>query len=210
MVRSLQRSRKTRSITLARLNATIAVLFMTGSACFVLGSVPAYLDGVGATADAWTYVVGAVFFTAASFLQLIQAQSPDRWRWWAWRPHDRAWLAAATQFPGTLCFNVSTIAALATYSSTQAENHHVWRPDVVGSTLFLVSSWYGLLATPGRMAWLNMTGSVLFGISAAGAYVLPSGSAADDAAAVWGTLLGAVCFLAGAALMLSAPEGDTS
>lgn len=203
---------------------------MIGSACFVVGSVPAYLDAVGAQADAWTYVVGAVFFTSASFCQLLQAQTPAMTaadelsqhrrtpvRWWAWLPHDRGWMAAATQFPGTLCFNVSTIAALATYTSTQAENQHVWRPDVFGSTLFLVSSWYALRALPGLIPWLNMVGSILFGISAIGAFVLPSGSAVDDAAAVGGTLLGAACFFAGAALMLPAwsravrhspPEGE--
>ncbi|MBA2956423.1 hypothetical protein GON03_00115 [Nocardioides sp. MAH-18] len=207
----------------------IAVLFMIGSACFALGSVPAYLDRVGERADAWTFVVGAVFFTSASFAQLLQAQTPamtaadDRSqhvrtpvRWWAWLPHDRGWLAAATQFPGTLCFNVSTIAALATYSTAQAEDHHVWRPDVYGSTLFLVSSAYAVAALgrsplvhqlrtlPGGIAWLNMLGSILFGLSAIGAFVLPDGSAVDDAVAVGGTLLGAVCFLLGAALMFPA------
>lgn len=190
---------------------------MIGSACFVVGSVPAYLDGVGVPADALTFVVGAVFFTSASLCQLLQSQTPAMTdvdastvhrrtpvRWFAWLPHDRSWLAAATQFPGTLCFNVSTIAALATYSTVQAENQHVWRPDVFGSALFLISSWYALRAVPGLISWLNMTGSVLFGISALGAYLLPSGSAVDDAAAVGGTLLGAACFFAGAALMLPA------
>lgn len=180
---------------------------MIGSACFVVGSVPAYLDAVGARADALTYVVGAVFFTSASYAQLVQAQGQ---RWWGWQPHDRNWMAAATQFPGTLCFNVSTIAALATYSSTQAENHHVWRPDVVGSTLFLVSSTYALLAASNLIGWINMAGSVLFGISAVGAFVLPSGSDVDNAAAVGGTLLGAVCFFVGAALMLPTFEGEAT
>lgn len=202
----------TRQITPARLNSTIAVLFMIGAACFVVGSVPAYVDTAGTSADAWTFVVGAVFFTSASFCQLLQAQSPSLppLTWWAWRPHDRGWVAAATQLPGTLCFNVSTIAALATYSSTQAENHHVWRPDVVGSMLFLVSSTFALLAQPGLIAWLNMAGSVLFGISALGAFVLPSGSDVDDVAAVGGTLLGAVCFFAGAALILPSFEGEAT
>lgn len=202
---------------------------MVGSACFVLGSVPAYVDGVGQHADAWTFVVGAVFFTAASFAQLIQAQTPAMTaadarsqhvrapaRWWAWLPHERSWLAAATQLPGTICFNVSTIAALATYATVQAEDHHVWRPDVYGSTLFLISSAYAVAALdrspfvhqlrtlPGAIAWLNMLGSILFGLSAIGAYVLPDGSAVDDVAAVGGTLLGAACFLAGAALMFPA------
>ena len=58
-----------------RLNATIAWLFMIGSACFALGTVPAYASAVGATADAITFFIGSLFFTSASFSQLVQAQS---------------------------------------------------------------------------------------------------------------------------------------
>ena len=60
----------------ARLNAMIAWLFIIGSACFVLGSAPAYLNAVGGTLDGITYFVGSIFFTAASFWQLVQVQSP--------------------------------------------------------------------------------------------------------------------------------------
>jgi hypothetical protein len=52
------------------LNNAIASLFIVGSALFVLGSVPAYLNAVGSTADSVTYFVGSIFFTAASFSQL--------------------------------------------------------------------------------------------------------------------------------------------
>ena len=58
------------------LNAAIAWLFIIGSALFVLGSVPAYLNAVGETADSVTYFVGSLFFTSASFAQLVQAQTP--------------------------------------------------------------------------------------------------------------------------------------
>jgi hypothetical protein len=170
----------------ARLNAATASLFVVGSACFVLGSVPAYINSVGGPVDALTYFVGSIFFTAASFLQLLQAQTPsmtgvDEGRqntaepvtMWRWMPHDRSWLAAITQFAGTLFFNVSTLAALAHNASVQEQDRHVWRPDVFGSTLFLAASAYGILAVgsfrsckprslPWRMAWLNMIGSILF------------------------------------------------
>lgn len=229
MVRRRAAPGNTDGITPARLNATVAVLFMIGAACFVVGSVPAYTSQVSARADAMTYVVGAVFFTSASFAQLLQANTPAMSAvshgsqhqrtpisWWAWLPHDRTWLAAATQFPGTVFFNVTTTAALVTYTSSREENQQVWRPDVFGSVFFLVSSWYAVLALdrspliaqlrtwPGAIAWLNLLGSILFGVSAIGAYVLPDGSAVDEAAAVGGTLFGAVCFFVGAALMLPA------
>ena len=60
----------------ARLNSTIAWLFMVGSACFVAGSVPAYVNAVGGWVDGVTYFVGSIFFTSASYAQLVQSQSP--------------------------------------------------------------------------------------------------------------------------------------
>jgi YrhK-like protein len=214
----------------ARLNATIAWLFMVGSACFVLGSVPAYVNAVDATTDAVTFFVGSIFFTAASFAQLLQAQSPTMAgvdeagqhtrapvRLWSYLPHDRAWLAALTQFPGTLFFNVSTFAVLAHNVTAQEEDQNIWRPDFFGSTLFLVASTFGILAVggrflsiqlwswPWRIAWINMVGSVFFMASALASYVLPStDELLDQPLAVAGTLVGALCFLAGAAFMFPA------
>jgi hypothetical protein len=214
-------------LTPAGLNAAVATLFVIGSACFVLGSVPGYLDAVGGTADGVTFFVGSLFFTAASAGQLVQAQTPalanaslstqhrpTHPRWFAWQPSDRSWVAAATQFPGTLFFNVSTFAALAHNATVAQENQHVWRPDIYGSTLFLVSSTYAVLAVSGaarpadrlpvRIARLNLLGSVLFMASAVASYVLPDGTELNDGVAVAGTLLGAACFLIGAVLLLPA------
>lgn len=214
----------------ARLNAAIAWLFMVGSACFVIGSVPAYLDAVGGWFDGITYFVGSIFFTSASYCQLVQSQSPAttdvdrttqhvpvRANRWAFRPDDRSWLAAASQFPGTLLFNISTFAAL-THNATAAESdRYVWRPDLFGSILFLVASAYGILAVSRRflsvdtsslpwwIAWVNMLGSVLFMASALASYVLPStDEVVSTRISVAGTLLGAVCFFVGAALLLPA------
>ena len=129
-----------------RLNAAIASLFVLGSACFVVGSVPAYVNAIGGVADGLTYFIGSIFFTTASFLQLVQAQTPSMTdvdeahqntpepvRMWRWLPHDRSWLAAITQFPGTLFFNVSTLVALAQNASVEQMHRHVWRPDFFGS-----------------------------------------------------------------------------
>jgi hypothetical protein len=212
------------------LNAVVAWLFIIGSACFVVGSVPAYLNAVGGVADSVTFVIGSIFFTAASLGQLLQAQTPAmmtadpsqretlaRLDVWSWRPHDLNWVAAATQFPGTLFFNVSTTAALTHNMTATQEDRRVWRPDLYGSTLFLVASAVAILAVSGGarddpdkrlprgIGWLNMLGSVLFMASALASYVLPH---ADDElstrVAVAGTLLGAVCFLIGATLMFPA------
>jgi hypothetical protein len=213
----------------AVLNTMIAWLFIIGAALFALGSVPAYADAVGATADSITYFVGSLFFTSASFCQLVQAQTPamtdvdvesqhtrSRVRFWAWLPHDRNWLAAITQFPGTLFFNISTLAALIQNATVKQQDRRIWRPDLYGSTLFLMSSAFAILAVgrllsfrprslPWYIAWLNMIGSIFFMISALASYVLPTtGEFINNSVSIAGTLLGALCFLVGAILMLPA------
>ena len=50
----------------------VAVLFIVGSACFVVGPAPGYLAWVGFTADAVTFFVGSLFFTSAALLQYIE------------------------------------------------------------------------------------------------------------------------------------------
>lgn len=186
--------------------------FVIGSACFALGALPGYVDLVGERADNITYVVGAIFFTAAAFVQL---RLSGRWRSGAWR--SRAdwddWWAATIQFAGTLCFNVTTIAALSAQLTAQQADARVWRPDAVGSLCFLVSSALAIRATTHRdglwdpearnwwSSWLNMAGSVAFAASAVASYVVPSSDSLLDAELVnSGTFAGAICFMAAALL----------
>ena len=185
-----------------RLNGAIAWLFMVGSACFALGSVPAYLNAVGGPIDGVTYFVGSLFFTTASFASSCSAQTPGhdrgrrrgqasatvRLRWRAWLPHDRGWLAAVTQFPGTLCFNVSTSPR---WSTTRRSRRRIATSGVPISTVRCSSSspvcsgcWRSgrwpaapaAVSLPWRIAWWNMTGSILFMASALASYILPTGS----------------------------------
>ena len=213
-----------------RLNSAISWLFVLGASCFALGAVPVYVHAVGAAADAFTFFVGSIFFTSASYCQLVQAQSPgmtdvDERRQhtrvralpWAWRPGDKNWLAAATQFAGTLFFNISTFVATVNNLTAVEADRHVWRPDIFGSILFLVASAYAISAPgvgfrrlrlrslPWSIAWINMVGSVAFMASAIASFVLPRTDAMIDIPlANAGTFLGAVCFLVAAALMLPA------
>lgn len=222
-----------------RLNTAIATLFIIGSMCFALGTVPWYVTAVGAPVTAMTYFVGSLFFTSASLMQLLQVQTPEAWadadrsgesvrlKLWGPRRDDKNWLAAATQFPGTLAFNVSTAFAINTSLTLAQSNRLIWAPDFVGSVLFLVSSAFAVLAvsTPflswsphdigWRIAWINMLGSVFFMLSALGSVLLPAtGAMFDSRWAALGTLLGALCFLWGAALMFplwrATPEGCDS
>ena len=131
-------------------------------------------------------------------------------------PGQIDWQATAVQLVGTLEFDVGHyFAAIFAAVGTAQARHHVWRPDVFGSVCFLVASalaWFevchGWTAwRPRSLAWwitgVNLAGSVAFGLSAVASYVVP-GTAELLSVPVTnlGTFVGAVCFLAGAVLLL--------
>lgn len=204
----------------------MAMGFAIGSVCFALGAIPGYARLVGPGPDAATYFVGSIFFTTAGYLQFfecINAGRPagERRRFGALQPRRIDWWATAIQFLGTLFFNISTFEATRTGFSTHQTNLRVWAPDVLGSICFLVSSELAFAEAGHRwLSWrprdldwritgLNLLGSVFFGISALGAYVIPKTD--DYLNAVWanaGTFLGAVCFLTGALLLLPESAAD--
>jgi hypothetical protein len=179
----------------------VALLFAGGSLCFAVGPFPGFVQLVGPVADAAVFFAGSLMFTAAALLQFLTASGP--WRRDQW--------AGLIQLAGTVFFNISTFNALQEGLSTSATDRLVWSPDVFGSICFLVSSalaYAGARAARRRTtAWwiaaLNLAGSVAFGISAVASYVVPeTGDVLDLAAANFTTALGALCFLAGAVLLL--------
>lgn len=191
--------------------------FAIGSLCFALGALPGYLNLVGEGPDNVTYFIGSLFFTAAAFIQL---RLSGRWRRGAWKSREDwdDWWAAAVQFVGTLCFNVSTGVALIDHLSAEQAHDHVWRPDAYGSICFLLSSALAIQATTHRdglwdpdarnwwSTWLNMAGSIAFAASAIAAYVVPSSGEVLNAQWVnLGTFIGAICFLV-AALLVRPPR----
>jgi hypothetical protein len=167
----------------------MGLAFAIGSLCFVVGPFPGYAQLVGAEADAITFFVGSIFFTAGGALQTSLA-----WH----EPGSDAWWTAVVQSVGTLCFNVSTFLALHTAVSNADYDRLVWRPDAVGSVCFLVSGVIGYRARQPSDGWaplVNLLGCVFFGISAVAGYVVPDhGDVLDLAAANWNTALGAACF----------------
>jgi hypothetical protein len=194
----------------------MATCFALGATCFLVGPFPGYVQLVGASADAITFFVGSILFTAGGGLQSRLAWSERR------SPGGRAaWWAAIVQSAGTLFFNVTTYQAMHTALASAEYDKLVWRPDWRGSICFLVSGAIvyaasdrrGWLPVRGGRGWwqpaVNLLGCVFFGISAVAGYVVPStGSMLDQAAANWNTALGAACFLACAldALRPSASE----
>ena len=195
----------------------MALLFALGSTCFLIGPFPGYAQLVGGRADAVTFFIGSLLFTAGGALQTLIAfperRSPESGR--------AAWWTAAVQSAGTLFFNVTTYQALHTALSNLSYDRLVWRPDALGSICFLVSgaiayrasARHGWLPARGHARWwepaINLLGCIFFGISAVAGYLVPSsGSLINLAAANWNTALGAACFLACALATLA--TGRTS
>jgi hypothetical protein len=195
----------------------MAVFFVAGSACFLVGPFPGYASLVGDKADAITFFAGSVLFTTGGAFQ-VSVALPERHLSDAGRA---AWWAAVIQSAGTLFFNVTTFRALQTALSSSEYDRLVWRPDAIGSICFLISGVIGYRASA-RRGWLptrkgrgwweppvNLIGCVLFGLSAVAGHVVPTtGSMIDQAASNWNTALGAACFLACALFTLT--TGRTS
>jgi hypothetical protein len=178
----------------------IGVLFMIGSACFAVASLPA-ASNVSEVAVGITYFAGSIFFTTAAFEQLRVARGQGSEVW-----------AAAVQFAGTLAFNVSTFFGMSHQLSAHRSNLLVWSPDAVGSVCFLVASVLAEIAVlhaillVRRSATLNLVGSIAFGISAVAAYVVPDTEELLNASlATSMTLVGALCFLWGARILVKPP-----
>jgi hypothetical protein len=209
----------------------VAALFAVGASCFLLGSTPGYVNLVGVQADCITYFVGSIFFTSAAWLQLlvsvgavkpgVRTRRAARWRSVQRAPRNPAWWAGVVQFAGTLLFNVSTYAAMDLSLSAEEAQRRVWAPDAFGSIAFLVASALAFsdVARPWfrwrpkdlawSVTWLNMIGSIAFGLSAIGAKVIVStGDLRDAQLANAGTWVGALCFLLGAVLLIPEELGD--
>jgi hypothetical protein len=178
----------------------IGVLFMIGSGCFAVASLPA-ASSVSEKVVGVVYFVGSLFFTTAAFEQLRVARGEGTEVW-----------AAGIQFAGTLAFNVTTFFGMYHHFSTHTSNLLVWSPDAAGSVCFLVASVLAEIAVlhavllVRRSATLNLVGSIAFGISAVAAYIVPDTDELLNAAlATSMTLVGALCFLWAARILVKPP-----
>ena len=178
-------------------------LFAIGSTFFAVATVPGMSAIAGAGLPNALCFIGSWFFTTAGWMQLVLA-----------RPAlGVGWCSAATQFAGTILFNISTGSALWAHA-VRPERRLVWTPDMLGSVAFLVSGVLGIVAVTAvvglielkardwQAEWINMIGCVAFGVSALGAWVTESGVTEDALLANVGTFVGAVCFLIAALLLL--------
>jgi hypothetical protein len=212
----------------------IGVLFAVGSLLFTVGAFPGYVGAVGTDADAITFFVGSIFFTVAAYLQFLQTVNaphslrPGRdepLRFWTWEPSRIDWSANLVQLVGTVCFNVTTLAAIDDSLNATQAHRLVWVPDMAGSVCFLVASglaWFEVshgwwswrpIDTSWRIAALNLAGSIAFGVSAVASKIVPTtGEPRNIMLVNLGTALGGLCFLAGALFLFpertAAPAAD--
>ncbi len=201
----------------------IGILFAIGSVFFALGSVPAYGNAMGILGDNLTYFIGSIFFTSAALMQYIETVSAphkfggklkEKIEYMLFEPQRIDWWSTLIQSIGTLFFNFSTFAAMIIYTNLQSEVY-VWGPDLYGSICFLIASYlayseaghsffsFKIKSLPWWISFLNLLGSLAFGVSALGAFTpLSATQPSNPLMMMGGTFIGAVCFFIAALLLL--------
>jgi len=210
-------------------NWSTGAAFAIGSFLFMLGSVLTLLPaGIAPSGFAINVVFfsGSIPFTIAGYMQHFQAanaagfaagQIASRRRivLVGWNPRSIGWLSTFTQFIGTVAFNISTFDAIVTAAGWRIQDIAVWTPDMVGSTLFLVSGYLAFVESshgywswqPRDLAWqivfVNLLGCIFFMTAGILSYV-PPGSEPSWIVALSNVhlLLGALGFLVGALLTM--------
>lgn len=188
--------------------------FGIGSLLFAVGAVLSVFDAPWANP---VFALGALFFTGAATVQWRAAvhHSIHSIRHRAeFDLRNPDWQAAVIQLLGTLYFNVMTIQALSVgLTSPAAYNESVWKPDALGSTMFLLSSIIAMHPVARRrrhaiisqrsnaISWCNLAGSVFFAVSAYGAKAIAPDALDSTFLNNVGTFLGAIGFLLAAMLL---------
>ena len=210
---------------LRRSNTIAGIAFFVGGSLFAIGACVAQLGSGDALTAASIYFAGGLFFNIGGYTSLLVAineRENERWRWWSYEPHDADWLSAFVLFVGTIAFGISLIHSFLHGLNTQEANRMIWRPEMIGCILFLVSGHVAMRGICGRwrpcirhdLGWwivaINQAGSALFMVSALAGFTRPATSHELSAGiANWGTLLGALCFaVAGALQVLDRPDAD--
>ncbi len=208
---------------LRRVNWVASGAFTLGGLLFALGAVVAQIGSGDAASAASIYFAGGIFFSLGAYAALLGAINaprgvgPDgtfaapRWRWWSYEPDRIDWLSAFVLFAGTVAFGVSLTASFINGLDTRGVDRLIWRPEVVGCVLFLISGHLAMGEICHRfwpclrrrdLGWaivaVNQVGSVLFMVSAIAAFTRPETmDEVNVGIANWGTLTGAACFAIG-------------
>ena len=153
----------------------IGLIFIVGSICFVLGTVPlafsTVADWMGWSTWAldFTCFMGSVFFTIGSYMLVLEAlNAPSdpsashskkpkrrRWRWLGWEWERIDFRIAGVQLTGAIVFNVNCGMALVEGLSWWQSDLFVWTPSTLASCCFVTASYLGLVEVSNRRwAWL--------------------------------------------------------
>ena len=189
------------------------------------GPAPGYLAWVGFRADAITFFVGSIFFTAPRCCSTSRSPAaPDR------RPERQRLRPTSDSRHRTVSHRLvgrggatrrdvllqrDDIRGIEHESRRGQAQHRIWTPDVLGSICFLVASELAFAEVGHRLvSWYRTTGRggsrrstcsvpLAFGVSAIASFVLPTtGEPASLLLTNLGTFVGAICFLVGAVLLL--------
>jgi hypothetical protein len=193
---------------LRRTNLVASIAFAIGGSLFAIGAWVAQVGDGDATTAACIYFAGGLFFNTGGYASVVLTSNKpgERWKWWAYKPYDLAWLSAFVLFAGTIAFGISLLDSFLDGLTTKGENRLIWAPEVVGCILFLISGRIGLRDVGRRPRWdlgwgvvaINQLGSILFMISAVAAFIRPETSSVVNVdVANWGTFTGALCFAIG-------------
>lgn len=212
--------------TKSTLTALISILFMIGAFCFIAASAMSLQGIYSHFIINITYFIGSLFFTSAAYGQYLEAINADitneshlhskkrEWIWFAFRAHNLGYLSSLTQLIGTLLFNLNTFAGFYNYQHPITEDIIVWMPNLLGSILFLIASFFAWLeiyqdsdikafqTTSWWIVWSNNFGSLFFQISAIASFILINTQAINASLALQYTLFGGICFFIGALLLI--------
>lgn len=148
-----------------RISWWVAVIFVVGSALFVLGALASLFPqtfGIGESAELLidlSYWSGALLYTIGVYLWLLegindsdyiaarpQNQRSGRFKWFAWQPRRLAFMSPFLFLIGALFWNLETTLTLAKALGWLNEVHRlIALSSILGSVLFLVPSYLMLI-----------------------------------------------------------------
>lgn len=191
----------------------LSVLFLVGSALFIVGGALAYTD-TGRLAD-WANLAGSVPFSGGAALAVVEAKRAGS-RLQARQGTVGLWStmggrAAIIQGVSAVgFFQIAMIAATVASLGWVATDIWLWTPSTIGSVGFVVSGWmYVAESNPAddigtRASQVNLVGSTCFLVGSVAGFVsdgpvrIPTKDITTPA-----FLIGAVAFLAGSVLGLA-------
>lgn len=210
-----------------KLSWWVAIGFIVGSALFTLGALaalsPSWFAGLDFNLVDWAYFSGAIAFTIAIYLQILETINADENAYlkdvprqnfylWKWQFDRLSYVSTLILFIGSLMFNVETTCVLLGITNSFLL---VSLPSLLGSIAFVIYGYLGAVEVchqwwgwkPRRFSWwvqvFNFVGAIGFLVAAIFGFDLPGFSSPDAPLVVQiSHFLGSILFLAGSALML--------